>query len=79
MELFFLLNLIVLLLNNICIEIYKKYENERSVVANGHIRLLNLYVDNYKNLTNDQAAYWSKDVIKLQQKEVNLKKKYIKK
>jgi hypothetical protein len=56
--------------------IYKKYETERSVVASERIRLLNQYVENYENLTNDQAAYWSKDVIKLQEKELKIKKKY---
>jgi hypothetical protein len=56
--------------------IYKKYEDERSLIANERIRLLNQYVEYYENLTNEQAAYWTKDVIKLQKKELKIKKKY---
>ncbi len=59
--------------------IYKDYELERSEIADTRIKLLYQYANNYENLTNAQADYWSKEVIKLQQHEIGVKKKYYKK
>lgn len=59
--------------------LYKAYEAERSGNANKRIALLYQYVNFNETLTNDQAKALYNDVLKLQQSEVALKKKYSKK
>ncbi|MGB5376688.1 hypothetical protein [Muriicola sp.] len=59
--------------------LYKAYEAERSGNANKRIALLYQYVNFYETLTNAQAKALYNDVLKLQQSEIALKKKYNKK
>lgn len=58
--------------------IYDKYQEERKVLLNRGVDLLNLYASNYDSMTDDAAKKILKDWFSLQDDKVDLVKKYAK-
>ena len=58
--------------------VHREYELENSKIIDDRIELINNYVQNYDNLTDEKARELAKKVFALEKKRTKLKKKYFK-
>jgi hypothetical protein len=58
--------------------VHREYELELSKIIDDRIELINNYVQNYDNLTDEKARELARKVFALEKKRTKLKKKYFK-